>query len=187
MISNRLHIIEIFQKGELTFGKRANIINLLYITGALIFIYSGIRVCKSYVEIIISSLAIFTGFYFTLMVYVTDKTINKIKEINLLDEELSELHITFQKKYKDFSGNLISQISYSVVLAILLILLVLLTQIQIHEIFNCDRYSLSQFFNFFSNLLFFIFSLKLFHLILLIISNMQSFFFEEINPSDKYL
>lgn len=186
MTTNRLHIIEIYKKGELTLGRKRRWVNLLWLILASGLVCAGLKVSDGYVEVIISSLAIFTGFYFTLIVYVTDKTVQKIKDKEQDVDSFPEIYKSFLRQYKEFSGNLISQISYSIVIAILLIFLVLFTQISFD--FGClnDYLSWLEAYLLLSNIVFLFVAFKLVHLILLIISNMQAFFFEEFNNTDKY-
>ncbi len=185
---NRLHIFEILKNGEVTLGKRILVVNLFYLVASIALAYSGIRISKDYVGITISALAIFTGFYFTLIVYVTDKTVTKINEIKNKGKEVSNLLKSFASDYKDFSKNLISQISYSIVLAILLIFVSILTQlVDINDCYCWKGFNLYEAFRFGITAIFLFLAGKMLHMILLIISNMQAFFTEELNRSnDKF-
>ena len=189
-MTNRLHIIEILENGERTLGRKSISVNLFFLAVAIILTCCGIRVSKDYVELTISSLAIFTGFYFTLIVYVTDKTVTKVDAIRKMEKEMntSNLLKEFASEYKDFSKNLIAQISYSIVLAIMLIFISLLTQ-AFEEDYHCcwKNIDFPLFFREFTTTVFLFLIGKMLHMILLIISNMQAFFMQELFKSERRL
>ncbi|WP_341900789.1 hypothetical protein [Fluviicola taffensis] len=175
-------------------GKKKIGINTSFSIVSILMSLFGFRVSNNYLDVIISSLAIFTGFYFTLIVYVTDKTVHKINEVerNPENEEVvSKLLIRFLDKYKRFSKSLISQISFSIVIAVFLIFVSFLTQTLTCE---CQKVMIKEveifpqmIYQIFITSIFLFLSCKLVHMILLIISNMQAFFFQEFDQSNKVL
>lgn len=198
MVSSKLHIGEIIRNGENSLSKKKH--NLLYIFLALLIVFFGLRINKEYTGVIVSSLSIFAGFYFTLIVYVTDKTVNKISSrdnVNALTNDYKR----FIKDYKDFSKSLISQISYSIILSLILIIVCFLTQIMIcsddciilkFSIIKGFEYQYHEFliqniYQIIITSLFLFILFKLIFMILLIISNMQAFFYEELNSTEKIL
>ncbi len=187
MATNKFYLKEIWSKGASSLGKWRRWVNLLWLFLASGLVCLGLKVTDGYIDVIISSLAIFTGFYFTLIVYVTDKAAQKIKEKEKDIETFPEIYKTFLRQYQEFSGNLISQICYSILIAIILIFLTLLTQVTFD--FGCVNGYISWFevYLLLINTIFLYTIFKLVHLILLIIGNMQAFFFEEFNNTDRYL
>lgn len=197
-MNKQLHIREICKRGEATFDKpwRLNI-GLMLFGGVLVWV--GFFVSDEYIGEIVSALAIFTGFYFTLIVYVTDKTVNKINDISKLtnqrssdfndqkNQEESELVKSFKTEYKVFSERIISQISYSIVISLSLIFITFLTQLKFGWFSKECNDILNQYYHYFISFLFAFVAGKLIHLILVIISNMQNFFLEELQKSHEDL
>ena len=189
MESNRLHIIEIWKNGESSLGSKKWIVNVFLFLFAVLISFLGLRVSDSYLDVIIGSLSIFTGFYFTLIVYVTDKSVGKMNEITNRETEPSKILSKFIADYKSFSKTILSQISFSIVMAIALIFIALLTQLLPESsesilVYGCN---LSYAYQLVISVLFFYLCGRLVHMILLIISNMQAFFHEEFNNSNDIL
>ena len=170
-MNENFHISEIISDGFKTIensGKRFLVLILTpIIIGITISIYKDIEVNKDYINIIISSLSIFTGFFFTLIVYVADKAANKKNEED----------IRFINTYLDFIEKLISQISYSIILSVIIICISLVSQLELPCLIDgkyCHHFDL---------LITSIVISLIFHFLiylLLIISNMYALFLEEI-------
>ena len=211
-MSHQLHIREICKQGEATFGSSKWTLNIIFVVFAGTLALFGFFVSHEYIGEIVGSLAIFTGFYFTLIVYVTDKTVGKINEIsnlsvpkpeNTTPEETegtkpeagdpkkvsqpSQLLERFKTHYREFSKNIIAQISYSIILSLSLIFITFLTQLKFTWCLNGSLNGLNQWYLIGISFLFLFVTLKLVYLILLIISNMQSFFLEELKKSHEIL
>lgn len=194
-MASRLHIIEICKRGESTF-KRPRLTNFCLLIFSVGLVYIGFFVSKDYIGEIVSALAIFTGFYFTLIVYVTDKTVNKINDISGVsnsrsaegsNKEESELLKRFKSQYKSFSEKIISQISYSIVISLSLIFITFLTQLKIGYLPKDFLKCVNEYYQYLISFIFAFTTMKLVHLILIIISNMQNFFLEELEKSHEDL
>ncbi len=178
-MNDRFHITEILKDGLHTVYNPIRRIFLLFIMplalSSLIVIVFKSLFTDFYVSIVISSLAIFTGFFFTLIVYVADKATNKKRE---LKDSINEEDERFLKKYLQFSERLITQISYSIVLSIIIIAITVLTQFNIC-IFEFSKHIELLYYNSISIIAF----AAIFHFsicLLLIVSNMYALFLEEI-------
>lgn len=149
----------------------------LLLSVACVF-FLDISIQGNYVSSIIGSFAIFSGFFFTLIVYVSDKATNKRKEYS---NSLEESDQRFLKKYLKFSERLIIQISYSIVVSIFAIILLFLTQFDFSLTFSIKDHSIEigkiYFFSINVITLAVCFNFLLF--LLLIISNMYALFLEE--------
>ncbi|WP_339926321.1 hypothetical protein [uncultured Cyclobacterium sp.] len=177
-MNENFHISEIISDGFKTIensGKRFLVLILTpIIIGITISIYKDIEVNKDYINIIISSLSIFTGFFFTLIVYVADKAANKKNEYR---DKKNEEDIRFINTYLDFIEKLISQISYSIILSVIIICISLVSQLELPCLIDgkyCHHFDL---------LITSIVISLIFHFLiylLLIISNMYALFLEEI-------
>lgn len=133
---------------------------------------------------IISALAIFTGFFFTLIVYVSDKAQTKKKEFQGTKNVADKI---FLEKYLSFSEGLIVQISYSIVTAIVLIVLYFLTAYD-YEPVICKIVDNSSFIETFVkslNIFSFAYTFHFLIFLLLIVSNMYAMFLEDVNTNNK--
>ncbi|MBI0399998.1 hypothetical protein [Cyclobacterium marinum] len=177
-MNDNFHIREIIYDGFKTIQSRRKRFLLLVLipslVGALISFAKGYSISESYINIIISSLSIFTGFFFTLIVYVADKAANKKNDYRGKDNEEEK---RFIDRYLNFTEKLISQISYSILLSIIIILLSLVSQLNIPCIFSGSFCLLVN-----TCLLALILSIIVHFMIylLLIVSNMYALFLEEI-------
>ena len=190
-----IRIKEIITSGEFSIGGenrrrwQFNIIPLV-LGGCFAFLFQ-IFISTDYLDILIGALAIFTGFYFTLMVYVTDKSSAKRKEL-LAEENKNMLLDQFIRDYSNFVKSLINQISYSIVLAIIIIISLFGTQLN-YPIFLPESlpvdypWIFSYLFPAIVHTFVYFLIIKLLLFILLITSNMQAFFNEEISDSTKEL
>jgi len=181
-MNDEFHIREILRDGINTVTNKGKRYVLLILLPSLLSIVSvfflGIYIKDNYVGLIIASFAIFSGFFFTLIVYVSDKATNKRKEYAHSSEESDQ---RFLKKYLQFSERLIIQISYSIVVSISAIILLFLTQFDFSLTFSIKNYTIEIgkiyfiLINVFTLAVCFNFLLFL----LLIISNMYALFLEE--------
>jgi hypothetical protein len=177
-MNENFHIAEIIGDGLKTFEnkrKRFFILILLPISiGVFLTTYINVSISENYINIIISSLSIFAGFFFTLIVYVADKAANKKNEYR---EKENEEDKRFINTYLDFIEKLISQISYSILLSVFIICSALISQLKFPCLINGSLCS-------YINILITISIISLiFHFViylLLIISNMYALFLEEI-------
>lgn len=80
---------------------------------------------KDMASYFITGISIFAGLFFNLLLVVADK-LNARKL--LLENDTNEGTVNYVKRYRHFSEQLISQISYTIVLSIYIILLMFLTQ-----------------------------------------------------------
>lgn len=176
-MNSTFHLIEIIKDGLSTIEARGKRLMLLFVfpllIGALLEFYAKINISKDYIDGLISSLSIFTGFFFTLIVYVADKAANKKNQYRIEENEEDK---RFLNSYLTFTERLISQISYSIFLSILVIASSLLSQLKL----PCLVDGICEYIN--SGIEIVIFSLIV-HFgiyLLLIVSNMYALFLEEI-------
>ena len=106
-MNDNFHIREIIYDGFKTIQSRRKRFLLLVLipslVGALISFAKGYSISESYINIIISSLSIFTGFFFTLIVYVADKAANKKNDYRGKDNEEEK---RFIDRYLNFTEKL---------------------------------------------------------------------------------
>lgn len=170
-MSHNLHILEILKDGLRTItGSIIGRIMLFILPLFVGFIlYQSLTIdLKNYVGDLISSISIFAGFLFTLMVYVSDKASNKKKE--LMETTSDDIQI-FIERYLNFTSDLISQISYSIVFSIFLLIFLFISLIDFR---NESLEKIIDLLVICGIVHFLIF-------ILLIISNMYALFLQEIN------
>lgn len=177
-MNENFHIAEIISDGFKTIENNWKrffvLIFIPILIGSSLTIYKSIEVNEDYINIIISSLSIFAGFFFTLIVYVADKAANKKNEYRGKENEED---IRFINTYLDFIEKLISQISYSILLSIFIICMSLISQLELPCLI------IGPFCNYFNLFITFIIISLIFHFLtylLLIISNMYALFLEEI-------
>ena len=84
MKANRLNILEIKSKGEETISSTRHKLNYFAFFSSLTMFFLNVNIDGDLLGVLISALAIFTGFFFTLIVYITDKSVSKL---NLITEE----------------------------------------------------------------------------------------------------
>lgn len=190
MKANRLHIFEIKKKGEETIASSRRNLNLVAIFFSVIILMLNARITDTLLGVLISSLAIFTGFFFTLIVYITDKSVSKIAQINddQKDKTPSLSARKFKQSYIDFTKKIISQISYSILLSIFLIIVAFITQVDFFTLKQCNyTIDLTRIIEIITTFIFSFTAIRLLYFILVIIGNMQSFFYSEIDQvQDKY-
>lgn len=176
------HIREIIRDGINTVidpkKKYFILIVLPLILSTLSVFFLGVFIKDNYVGLIIGSFAIFSGFFFTLIVYVSDKATNKRKEYAHSSEESDQ---RFLKKYLQFSERLIIQISYSIVVSIFAIILLFLTQFDFSLTFSIKDHliEIGKFYFFSINVITLAVCFNFLLFLLLIISNMYALFLEE--------
>lgn len=185
---NKLFIQEIKSKGESTISQCKTTINLFSLVFAFVLLFLHVRISKDLLDVLISSLAIFTGFFFTLIVYITDKSITKISKISE-DEKLILPNLAFRKfkeNYVAFTKKIIAQISYSILLSLVSILVVFISQVVLFETTICSlNINFTEIISVGSTFIFGLIATRLVYFILLIIGNMQSFFYGEIDQLDQ--
>lgn len=186
MKTDKLNIRMIVSKGEKTLSKKFWL-NFLSAALGFLLVFFSMSISDSYLSLIISSLAIFTGFFFTLIVYITDKSVSKIQIIEESEKDATNLSKSqFKKDYVSFTKKIVSQISYSIVMSIALIVLSFLTQLELFsfEVYNIEI-DLTCKFQVITSFLFYYIAFRLVYFVLIIISNMQSFFYGEIDQAHK--
>lgn len=94
---------------------------------ACILLASGVTINNDIANYFITGISIFAGLFFNLLLVVADK-LNVRKR--LLDSDPNEETRNYVKRYQHFSEQLISQISYGIVISIGLIILMFLTNFQ---------------------------------------------------------
>jgi hypothetical protein len=161
------------------------IFDLLPIIISILIVTSNGILNESLTNILITGLSIFSGLFFSLIFVVTEKAKEIRKEYTeSTDDEL----INFKIRYLNFSKQLIAQISYSILIALMIILLAFLTKIEL----SSDLIRLP---NYFQNglalskliipkLLYFILYILLIRFLIvfvIILSSMYSMFLEQIN------
>lgn len=97
--------------------------NLIPLTIAIIFLIIGVTINSEIANYFITAISIFAGLFFNLLLVVADK-LNERKKIIIADSD--EETVNYVKRYTNFSEQLISQISYTIVLSLLLIVLMFL-------------------------------------------------------------
>lgn len=154
------------------------------IISILIVISNGI-LNESLTNILITGLSIFSGLFFSLIFVVTEKAKEIRKEYTeSTDDEL----INFKIRYLNFSKQLIAQISYSILIALMIILLAFLTKIEL----SSDLIRLPDYFQnglalsklIIPKLLYLILYILLIRFLIvfvIILSSMYSMFLEQIN------
>ena len=176
-MNSTFHLTEIIKDGLSTIETTHKRILLLFIFpfafGLFLEFYANINISIDYIDVLISSLSIFTGFFFTLIVYVADKAANK-KKIYRLEE--NEEDKRFLNSYLTFTERLISQISYSIFLSIMVIAFSLISQLNL----SCLSNSICNAINHFLQILIFSMIVHFGIYLLLIVSNMYALFLEEI-------
>jgi hypothetical protein len=95
---------------------------LLPILFSLLLLSLGLFIEKEIAGYFVTSISIFAGLFFSLLFIVTDKYNSKKDKLNELIEQGDEETRNYLKRYKNFSIFLIRQISFTIILAISLIL-----------------------------------------------------------------
>jgi hypothetical protein len=174
---DKFHIWEIVKDGLLSIEKKKPWVFFYFpaIVSCLLVVVFKAKITKDYVGFIVSALAIFTGFFFTLIVYVADKATNKKAEIGKLKDETA---LRFLGKYLKFSEKLISQISYSIVVSLALIMAYIVAVYDFKNIGLPANFSSG--FSYFFNFIAFSITFHFIAFLLLIVSNMYVVFINEI-------
>jgi len=190
MKANRLNILEIKKIGEASISSSRHKLNIFAFLSSLAMFFLNVNIDGDILGVLISALAIFTGFFFTLIVYITDKSVSKL---NLITEEQKinppSLSATkFKQSYIDFTKKIIAQISYSILLSIFLILIAFISQTIFFSFEICEmKLNLTEIIKKSSTFIFCFSSIRLIYFVLIIIGNMQSFFYSEIDQvQNKY-
>lgn len=97
--------------------------NLIPITVAILFLAIGVSINSEIANYFITAISIFAGLFFNLLLVVADKLNERKKIINADSDEET---VNYVKRYTNFSEQLISQISYTIILSLLLIVLMFL-------------------------------------------------------------
>ena len=95
---------------------------LLPVLFALVLLSLGLFIEKEIASYFITSISIFAGLFFSLLFIVTDKYNTKKDKLKELTEEGDKEACNYLIRYKNFSKFLIRQISFTIVLAVVLIL-----------------------------------------------------------------
>lgn len=190
MKANKLHLLEIKKKGEASITSSRKALNFIAFLLAILMLLLQVRITTDLLGVLISSLAIFTGFFFTLIVYITDKSVSKIAQITENQKEITPSLSArkFKESYVDFTKKIIAQISYSILLSIFLMIVGFITQV---NFFSFEIYTyhinVTEIMVLLSTFIFCFTSIHLIYFILIVIGNMQSFFYSEIDQiQDKY-
>jgi hypothetical protein len=190
MKANKLHLLEIKRKGEETIVSARKGLNLIAFFLSVLMLFLHVRITTDLLGVLISSLAIFTGFFFTLIVYITDKSVSKIAQItdNQKDIMPSLSARKFKESYIDFTKKIIAQISYSILLSVFLMIVAFITQVHFFSFNICKHHiNVTEIIVLLSTFIFCFTSIRLLYFILVVIGNMQSFFYSEIDQvQDKY-
>jgi hypothetical protein len=95
---------------------------LLPVLFSLLLLSLGLFIEKEIASYFITSISIFAGLFFSLLFIVTDKYNAKKDNLKEITESGDEETRNYLKRYKNFSTFLIRQISFTIILAIVLIL-----------------------------------------------------------------
>jgi hypothetical protein len=190
MKANKLHLLEIKKKGESSITSSRKALNLIAFLLAIIMLLLQVRITIDLLGVLISSLAIFTGFFFTLIVYITDKSVSKIAQITENQKEIAPSLSArkFKESYIDFTKKIIAQISYSILLSVFLMIVAFITQVNFFTFDVCMHHiNVTEIMVLLSTFIFCFSSIRLIYFILVVIGNMQSFFYSEIDQiQNKY-
>jgi hypothetical protein len=96
---------------------------LLPVLFSLLLLLFGLFIEKEIASYFITSISIFAGLFFSLLFIVTDKYNGKKDSLQEITEKGDAETCNYLKRYKNFSTFLIRQISFTIILAIVLILL----------------------------------------------------------------
>lgn len=94
---------------------------------SLIVVIIGARIDDQVANYFITGISIFAGLFFNLLLVVADK-LNVKKRLLETDDNIET--IEYIKRYRNFSEQLISQISYTIIISIFLIMLMFLTHVE---------------------------------------------------------
>jgi len=94
--------------------------NLIPLIIAIIFLIIGVTINSEIANYFITAISIFAGLFFNLLLVVASK-LNERKKI--IDSNSDEETVNYVERYTNFSEQLISQISYTIILSLLLIVL----------------------------------------------------------------
>lgn len=143
--------------------------------------YFKVSVDKDSSTYLITGISIFAGLFFNLLLVVADKMAKRKKMLSSLKEDV----VHYAKLYKNFSEQLISYISYAIILSLLLIVLMFFTQLDFKKlkIFGVENYidSVQEYLSIFFNFLVFYFGYQFIVILLIILSNMYVMLVDEIN------
>lgn len=179
-MNDSFHIIEILRDGISSFSSRKKKFKYLLFIPLIIVVpaveFFNLSIDSDSTNTLISSLSIFTGFFFTLIIYVADKANNKKRDLKLSIQEEDQRLL---KRYLDFTENLIIQISFSIVLSIIIIFILMFSQIDFNQFSELKEISfwLKKILD---TMVFYCVVVLLIYL-LLIVSNMYAVLLHEVN------
>ncbi|MDO6803655.1 hypothetical protein Q4595_14470 [Wenyingzhuangia sp. 1_MG-2023] len=129
--------------------------------------------------ILVTGISIFAGLLFSLLFIVTDKL--NLRRVTLSTDKNEEV-INYLKRYKSFAKKTIHQISYTILLSILLILLIFLNDYPDWLNFECPYYSFiaKKYFGYSLKFFFYYSSLQFLYFLLTILASMFSMLSEDI-------
>lgn len=129
--------------------------------------------------ILVTGISIFAGLLFSLLFIVTDKL--NLRKVTLSNDKNEEV-VNYLKRYKLFAKKTIHQISYTILLSILLILLIFLNDYPNWLNFECPYYSFlaQKYFGFTLKTFFYYSSLQFLYFLLTILASMFSMLSEDI-------
>lgn len=127
----------------------------------------------------ITGISIFSGLFFNLLLVVADKMNTKKQQ---LAEDFNEETTNYLIRYKIFSQQLISQISYAIILSVFLILLMFVTNIisWVHNIKEMSENKFHEIFDYSINALIFFLGAQFVLLLLVILSSMYVMLLDDI-------
>lgn len=147
------------------------------LAGLIIFLGNSINLLKDFSESLLTTFSLFSGLLFSLIIVLVDKA--KSRKLDLIKNENDESK-NYLKRYLNFSEQLISQISFSIILSFVVIIVLLCSQLKLdNEWFNNS--SIKTFQLYLSSFTLFYFSIQFIILLAVIISGMFSVFLEEID------
>lgn len=154
------------------------------ILGTILFLLgNSIFSNENLVSYLLTTYSIFSALLFSLIIVIVDKA-KKLKETLSLE---SQENIQYLKRYLLFSKNLITRISFTIVLSLILIFLLLLGTIEFSGLkkFVCDISRFIEIWAVVVSMLVFYFSTQFFILIFQIVSSMYSVFIEELERKQR--
>jgi len=187
---SKYHIIEILKDTFKSLGTNINgyrdkpiqvfvMFIILPILLSVLMIYFGIFVNKDLTSLLVSGLSIFCGLFFSLIIVVVDK-VNKRKE-QLSSQEDEEVR-NYIFRYVLFSKSLIAQISFAIIICIVIILFILVLSVDFHFITNV---LIKKYGKLFCHFIVFVLSIQFLLILYLIVSSMYSMFLEDIDLKFK--
>jgi hypothetical protein len=147
------------------------------LAGLIICLGNSINLLKDFSESLLTTFSLFSGLLFSLIIVLVDKA--KSRKLDLIKNDNEESK-NYLKRYLNFSEQLISQISFSIILSFVVIIILLCSQLKFdNEWFNNSSIKMLQLY--LSSFTLFYFSIQFIILLAVIISGMFSVFLEEID------